>query len=214
MLFCRRTPETFAERIKVCLWPRVSWRRSGRYLLKRALRLAGSPYAVAIGCAAGTFASFTPFLGLHIVIAVTITWLLRGNLIAAGLGTFVGNPVTFPFIWAGTYEIGHVIRHGGSSPAPDLLTHSSLVNSFDQLLPLVEPMLIGALPLGLAAAIIMYFIVYRAVLAYRAARLARFAATRKLRSEAGTEGQPAGHFAGPTTPPPDEQQMEIGAYTR
>jgi uncharacterized protein (DUF2062 family) len=189
MLFRRRTPETLTERVRVCLWPRVSWRRSARYFLKRTLRLSGSPYAVAMGCAAGAFASFTPFLGLHIVIAMTITWLLRGNLLAAALGTFVGNPLSFPFIWAGTYEVGHFIRHGGSSPAPDLLTHSSLVKSFDQLLPLVEPMLIGAIPLGLAAGAIMYFIVYRAVLVYRVARSARFAATRSMRSEAGTKQQ-------------------------
>jgi uncharacterized protein (DUF2062 family) len=105
MLFRRRKKATQWERFKVWLWPRVSWRRSVLYFVKRTLRLSGSPHAIALGCAVGAFAAFTPFLGLHIVIAVVIAWLLRGNLIAGAVGTFIGNPLSFPFIWAGTYEV-------------------------------------------------------------------------------------------------------------
>ena len=57
---------------------------------------------VAAGVAAGAFTSFTPFMGLHFLFAALFAWAIRGNLLASALGTFVGNPLTFPFIWAAT----------------------------------------------------------------------------------------------------------------
>ena len=33
-------------------------------------------------------------------------FVVRGNYLAAAIGTAVGNPWTFPFIWAGTYRLG------------------------------------------------------------------------------------------------------------
>ena len=63
-------------------------------------------------------------------------------MIAGAIGTCVGNPLTFPFIWASTYELGHIIlrrtsrRRAGAARSSDLLH-----KSWDQLLPLIEPML-------------------------------------------------------------------------
>ena len=50
MLFRRREEPGYWERFKLWLWPRVSWRRSALYYLKRILRLSGTPYAIAHGC--------------------------------------------------------------------------------------------------------------------------------------------------------------------
>ena len=91
MLFRRRSHISLAERVRVWLWPRRSWRRSGSYHLKRLLRLSGSPYSIAMGCAAGAFASFTPLMGFHIILSGAIAWCLRGNLIAAAIGTIMGT---------------------------------------------------------------------------------------------------------------------------
>ena len=53
MLFRRREEPGYWERFKLWLWPRVSWRRSALYYLKRILRLSGTPYAIAMGAAVG-----------------------------------------------------------------------------------------------------------------------------------------------------------------
>ena len=143
------------------------------------------------GALPGSLASFTPFLGLHIVIAVTLSWLLRGNLIAAALGTFFGNPLTFPFIWTGTYEVGQFLLSGGGADTPDVLMRPSAMISFREIIPLIEPMLIGAIPLGLAAACLTYVIVYRSVLRYRGARLARLVARRQEAEREGMDNLPA-----------------------
>ena len=82
MLFRRRKPATWRNRVREFFWPRKGLGRSVRYLGKRILRLSASPHAVAIGVAAGTFSAFTPFLGLHVILAVALAYALAGNLVA------------------------------------------------------------------------------------------------------------------------------------
>ncbi len=172
------------------LWPRVSWRRSTRYFTKRVLRVSARPYAVAMGCAVGAFVSFTPFVGLHFILTFLIAWPLRGNLIAGAIGTAVGNPLTFPFIWMATYKVGHMMMHGEAEPPPERLAHDLLHKSFDQLWPLIKPMTLGAIPLGLVAGAIVYFLVYNAVSTYQLARRARFAASRPEDPEVPAASEP------------------------
>lgn len=178
MLFKRREKATLWERFRVWLWPRVSFRRSVTYFLKRTLRLSGTPYAIAIGSAAGVFASMTPFVGLHFILAVAIAWILRGNLIAGAVATFVGNPLTFPFIWVGTYKVGQLILHGSSVDAPPVLAKAEAHTSFYHLLPLIQPMIVGSIPIGVAAGCVTYFVVFRTVVAYRKSRRVRLAKRR------------------------------------
>ena len=52
-----------------------------------------SPYAIASGFACGSMVSFTPLLGLHFILAIVFAYIIRGNFVAALLGTIVGNPV-------------------------------------------------------------------------------------------------------------------------
>jgi uncharacterized protein (DUF2062 family) len=188
MLFKRRENPGLWDRFRLWLWPRVSWRRSGLYYLKRILRLSGTPYAIAMGTAVGVFASFTPFVGLHIVITLALAWLFGANMIAGGIATAVGNPLTFPLIWASTYELGHVILGGVNSAAPARLGDELASWNFDQILPLLKPMLVGSITLGAAAGLLAYLVVYKAVSAYQEARRKR-AATRNGGARMAESGQ-------------------------
>jgi hypothetical protein len=176
MLFRRRERPGLWGRFRLWLWPRVSWRRSSIYYAKRILRLSGTPYAIALGTAIGVSASFTPFLGFHLIITLAVAWLVGANMIAGAIGTAVGNPLTFPLIWASTYEIGYLLMQGASRAAPARLEHDLTHKSFEQLLPLLKPMVVGSIPLGLVAASITYLIMYKAVSAYQEARRKRLAA--------------------------------------
>ena len=179
MLFKRRTKESFWARFRVGLWPRVSWRRSVSYYLKRVLRLSGTPYAIAIGTAGGAAISFTPFIGFHIVITCALVWLLRGNLIAGAIGTCFGNPLTFPLIWASTFQVGHLLLRGDARDAPARLPREVAQKSIAEIWPLIKPMLVGSIPLGLVAGCIIYVIVYKAVAAYQDARREKLAGRRR-----------------------------------
>lgn len=173
MLFRRREQPKFLDRLRASLWPTSTWARSSRYVMFRIWRLRATPYAIAIGFAAGVFVSFTPFMGLHFVSAAAIAWMLRGSLIASAFGTFIGNPLTFPFIWFAAYELGNwILGQEGTKKEIDL-SHGIFASSIDKLWPLIKPMTIGGIPLGLLAAAISYYLVKRAVEAYQEKRRRR-----------------------------------------
>lgn len=180
MLFRRRQQENSFTRLKTALWPRVSFSRSVQYFQKRVMRLTGSPHAVAFGFAIGVAVAFTPFLGLHIILGIGIAYLLGANLVAAALGTAVANPLTLPFILASTYRLGRVFVGGpahfrNGSDVPANLAEKSL----HAIWPVIKPMLVGAIPLGLGAGILAYIVVLLATRAFRTVRTERLAARRR-----------------------------------
>lgn len=160
MLFKSREKPTLARRLRLAFWPRRSFARSTLYVWKRLFRLNASPHRIAVGCAAGVFASITPLIGVQMLMAGAITLVLRGSLTAAMLATFVGNPLTWPLIWAATYGLGAVIV---GSPAEA----ASVVVGPHQLGPVVYTMLVGSIPLGLLAAIMTYRLTLTGVEAVR-----------------------------------------------
>lgn len=181
MLFRRRNKPTRVERMRVAVWPRHSWSRSTRYFGKRVLRLTATPHAIALGFASGAFASCTPLVGFHFLTAFALAYILRGNLIASALGTSVGNPLTFPFIWAFTFKIGQWILHGRAPHADPQEVHQKFQNglfekSLDSLWPMLKPMLIGGIPLGLVIGTVSYLIVYKSVEVYQRRRRQSLAA--------------------------------------
>ena len=191
MLFKRRKDAGLLERLRVWAWPRVSWSRSTRYFVMRMLRLSGTPYAIAAGCAAGVFVSFTPFIGFHVLLTMAVAWIIGGNIVAGLLASAIGNPLTFPFIWAGTYEIGQMMLSGRHQDAPITLGRELAANSFQHILPLIKPMLVGAMPLGLTAAAIVFVLVHRMVVAYQTARRLKLqdrARARTSKEAAAAEG--------------------------
>ena len=121
MLFRRREAESWLERVRIHLWPRRSFSRSGRYVVYRLRRLSESPHAVALGFAVGVFSATTPFLGTHMVMAALIAWIVGGSIVAAVLGTFLGNPLTYPLLWYSTYQIGNLMLGLPVPPSVDTI---------------------------------------------------------------------------------------------
>lgn len=185
MLFRRRRAPNFAQRLKALVWPRKSFWRAFRYYAKRALRLSATPHAIAAGVAAGAFASFLPYLGFHFLLAAALAWCLRGNLVASAIGTAVGNPITFPFIWASTLAAGRFILYGSQPEAivplqlGRALSELDLVHLWE---PLLKPMTIGAIPVGGACALGLYMATRWATAAFQEARRQRLAARARGRA--------------------------------
>jgi uncharacterized protein (DUF2062 family) len=167
MLFRRREAESLLERMRVHLWPRRSWTRSSRYVIYRLRRLSDTPHAVALGFAVGVFTAATPFLGTHMVMAALLAWVVGGSVIAALLGTFVGNPLTYPVFWYSTYEVGNLMLGGGSGKQRIDLSGGIFQTSIDQLWPILKPMSLGSIPVGLALAALSYLLVKPMVEAYK-----------------------------------------------
>lgn len=107
MVFKRRNRRSLTELAKDSVYPKGGFKRAVLYVIHRLRRLPDKPHRIARGVFAGVFASFTPFFGLHFLFAAGLAWVIRGNILAALLATFVGNPLTFPLIAITSVETGH-----------------------------------------------------------------------------------------------------------
>lgn len=123
-----------------------------RHLQMKLYRIRDFPEAVAIGLAWGVSISFTPLLGLHLIICYLGTISMRGNLIAATVGSVIGNPWTFPFFFYGAYKIGIIFFF-----TPLDSYEFKIVFLIDNFNKLFYPTLLGSLPI----AIIAWFTTYK-----------------------------------------------------
>ncbi len=89
------------------LYPRGGWTRAFHYVKHRVRRLPDSPERIARGIWAGVFVTFTPFYGLHFIVAAIVARIMQGNLIASLMATFFGNPLTYVPIGVVSLQTGH-----------------------------------------------------------------------------------------------------------
>ena len=193
-VFKRRTSRGPIRILVEAIYPRGGWRRAFAYMLHRMRRLPDSPERICIGIAAGVYVSFLPLYGFHFVSAALVAWLCRGNILAALLGTFYGNPITFPLMAVGSIELGHWLLQADVSLRFAEVTSaigwagSELLQNLWAVLAgepaqwgrlrvfwwnVYLPYLLGGLILGVPAAIATYFIHLPLVRAYQRRRYNR-----------------------------------------
>jgi hypothetical protein len=157
----------------------------------RLRRLPDAPHRIARGIFAGVFISFTPLFGLHFGAAAFLAWVMRGNILASLMATFVGNPITFPFIAAfgvelGNWLLGHpgvmspleIFSDFGQAGAEFWVNITSLFNDdiahWDRLhrffFRVYLPYLMGGTVLGIIGAVVSYYISLPVILAYQSRR--------------------------------------------
>jgi uncharacterized protein (DUF2062 family) len=181
-MFKRRNPLRWHHHLKEWVWPTAGWARMSKYLGHRLARIPDSSHSIASGLACGAAISFTPLIGLHLAISMGITWLIRGNVVAAAIGTLVGNPWTFPFIWIATYETGVMLL--GSDVRVDIAEFLSTFNIFDKpyetLKPVLWPLLLGSIPYMILVWVAVYFPAVKLVERRKQRRLKK---SRKVRDD-------------------------------
>lgn len=196
MVFKRRNPRPWHVALGETVYPRGGWWRALLYVVHRLRRLPDPPHRIGRGVAAGVFISFSPLFGFHLIGASLIAWAIRGNIVAALLATFVGNPVTYPIFAYAAVLLGHWILgiHTGLGMAEIIDTFKlASVEFWDNIKAIFTtaptqwggmksffntlflPDLIGSIPLGLIAGIAAHYLTLPLVDAYKKRR------TRKLR---------------------------------
>ena len=133
----------------------INIKRASLFYFLKLIRVKDSKNKLAIGFACGSMVSFTPFIGFHFLLAVIFAYIFRGNIVASLIGTFVGNPFTFPFIWIFIYKVGNIFFKNDQNLSLEL-TFQSL---FDQGYDILIPMLIGSLIVSIPIWFISYFTV-------------------------------------------------------
>ncbi|HHC29193.1 MAG TPA: DUF2062 domain-containing protein [Rhodobacterales bacterium] len=190
----KRNPRTWFRAGLEFFYPRGGWYRAARYVVHRIRRLPDPAHRISRGIAAGVFVCFTPFFGLHFVTAALIAWIIRGNVLAALLATFVGNPLTFPLIAELSLDLGSRLMHlPMDMHLPQVIeafgraTHD-IWHNFLALFTseqadwhgvsrfwhrVLLPYLVGGLMPGLGAAFIAYGLSRPVITAYQKARIKR-----------------------------------------
>ena len=193
MLFRRRQGPTLFQKMLIFAWPRRGLQRGWRYLWHRMTRISATPHTIALGAAIGAFVSFTPLIGLHFLVAGAIALALGGSIVASALGTAVGNPLTFPFIWLASYNFGALLlgyrqRTRIRIDLPDEILSlvftdpGALWRAFWAAVdPYIVPMTVGGVPLGLVCGLAVYLVVRSAVASYQRRRQARICRERQAR---------------------------------
>src|SRR5919107_6283349 len=78
-----------------------------RSSLRRLLAADDPPERTALAFSVGVFIAFSPFLGLHTLLATALALLFRFNKVAIYSGTFVNNPfLTLVPIILASYAVG------------------------------------------------------------------------------------------------------------
>ncbi len=184
-MFQRRRKLQPHHRLRNLIWPTTGFRRSFSYLWHRVARLPATPHEIAGGFAFGAAISFTPFVGGHLVLAALMSWVSRSNIIAAAIGTAVGNPWTFPFIWAWIYTLGSWLLDRDGERVKFLeLTPSYLWEHFWDVF---VPMAVGGLPMAIVAWFGCYFPLRVVVATYQERRRQR--RLRKLKQYRAERGE-------------------------
>lgn len=109
MVFRRRDRRGILKILWNAIYPKGGWARAYEYVKHRLRRLPGTPEQIARGVFAGVFTSFTPFYGMHFIVAAIVAVASRGSVLAALLGTFFGNPLTYVPIGAVSLWLGNLM---------------------------------------------------------------------------------------------------------
>ena len=167
--------------------------RAIEYVGIRLKRIPDTPHKISLGMSCGIFASFTPLFGLHFLIAGLLSYLLRANVLASLIGTFIGNPITFPIITVFNLKLGEWLLGSGEYSSDDggkifegfldfifliyksFFTEGSIgENSVPRMNEFLSgvfiPYSLGGVILGIFGAIISYFLLRSLVSTYQKKR--------------------------------------------
>ena len=199
-MFKRRNKRSYTQMVAEGIYPRGGWTRAFSYVMHRLRRLPDPPHKIARGVAAGVFVCFTPFFGFHFVLALALSFVMQGNMLAALLATFFGNPLTFPIIATLSIELGswmlglnygiplqqivaafsnaslELWRNFTAIFTPEVAHLDRLISFFGHVF---MPYLVGGIIPGIICAIIGYMLTLPVISAYQKGRIKRL----KKRSE-------------------------------
>ena len=151
-----------------------------RNTFRRLLTLDDPPERTALAFSLGVFIAFSPFLGLHTILATLIAFLFRFNKIAVYAGTFINNPflTLVPIIIAsyalGAFVLGRPLRIPAAGVEllkdPHLLTADYYRRLFRESWDIVLPFAIGGLTLSVVCSLIAYPVTSSLLRAHRRAK--------------------------------------------
>ncbi|MDP7020693.1 MAG: DUF2062 domain-containing protein [Pirellulaceae bacterium] len=152
--------------------------RARQFILHNVLHADDPPHRLALGVAIAMFVTFTPFIGVQMVLAVFLAWLFRANKAVGVPLVWISNPATIPIIYFPCYMVGCKLL--GMSADASLL--SSLAHPpagwlertqfyWNKVAVISSPLLLGCLVVASVVGVGSYYVTYLAIRTYRLKRL-------------------------------------------
>ena len=148
-----------------------------RAAFRRLLAIDDPPERTALAFSIGVFIAFSPFLGLHTIMATLVAFIFRFNKVAIYAGTFINNPfLTLVPIIVVSYAVGALVlgRPMGIPPEgvellknPRIFTSEYYREIFVHSRYIVEPFAVGGTILSVVCSLVAYPLTLRALRAYR-----------------------------------------------
>jgi uncharacterized protein (DUF2062 family) len=138
----------------------------------KLLAIRDTPGAIAGGVGIGVFFGFVPVIGLKTVLAITLAWLTRSNILAAVLAA-TAHEILFPlmpFIYFWQYRIGYWIL---SDPHqwPQAMHRSSWAPhewwKWKTFVTIGKPLLLGSVICSAPVALLSFFITKTLIVRHR-----------------------------------------------
>jgi hypothetical protein len=137
-----------------------------RATLRRLLAIDDPPERTALAFSIGVFIAFSPFLGLHTIMATALAFLFRFNKIAIYSGTFINNPfLTLVPIILASYGVGAFFMGKPLAPPaeglellkdPHLLTGDYWRRLFTHSWDVLLPFAVGGMALSVVCSLAAY----------------------------------------------------------
>jgi uncharacterized protein len=132
--------------------------------IKQLLSLKDTSHAIAVGMSVGMFFGLVPLWGVKTLLAIGVTRLLRGNLVAAAIAATLHDillPI-IPLLLRWEYEIGYwLLSHPHELPPRLHLTahqSPSMWFHWSTFLTVGRPLLVGSLVVAAPVAVASYYI--------------------------------------------------------
>ena len=91
---------------------RFAWRKLKTFVVRRILALDDTPHRIALGVALGMFVTWTPTIGLQMIILLALAALFRANKFVGLPLVWISNPVTIVPIYGPSYLLGMWLMGG------------------------------------------------------------------------------------------------------
>lgn len=160
----------------------VAFRQFRRFLVLRVLHADDPPRRLALGAAAGLCVAFTPTVGVQMVAAAALAWVMRGNKAVAVAMVWITNPLTivpiyYPCYWLGAhltgYEMVHISWWEELVDPPTAGWWDTVAYMWGHFMEVAVPLWVGCVFVALILATVGYFVTYHVVCAYRMRRWGR-----------------------------------------
>jgi len=160
-----------------------------RLFIYRVLSLDDTPHRIALGVAIGMFVTWTPTIPLQMILTVTLSALLGANKFVGVPFVWISNPLTLVPIYGPNFLLGSRLLGGrytwsafmdALARASGFSTEGSWLAVFMAKLhaywsafwPILLPLWLGSLIVGLAVGVLSYGLTYYGVTAFRRHRAA------------------------------------------